>query len=49
MEPGEDANQQLRAFSLVLFGHVLFRYAMLRFSAVFLLVLSDLDRVGEYA
>ena len=49
MELGEDANQQLRAFLLVLFGHVLFKYATLWFSAMFLPLLSDLNRVGEYA
>ena len=48
-EPGEDVDQQLRAFLLVLFGDLLFSHATSRVSAVFLPLLADLDRVGEYA
>ena len=48
MEPGADADQQLRSFLLVLFGDVLFCHTAPRISAVFLPLLVDLDRVGEY-
>ena len=48
-EPNVEANQQLRAFLLVLFGEVLFSHASSKLSAIFLPLLADLDRVGEYA
>ena len=48
-EPGEDVDQQLRAFLLVLFGDLLFSHATSRVSTVFLPLLDDLDQVGEYA
>ena len=47
--PGMEADQQLRAFLLVLFREVLFSHASSKLSAVFLPLLADLDRVGEYA
>ena len=46
---GAEADQQLRAFLLVLFGEVLFSHASSKLSVVFLPLLVDLDRVGEYA
>ena len=49
MEPGEDVDQQLCAFLLVLFGDLLFSHTTSRVLAVFLPLLADLDRVGEYA
>ena len=49
MEPGVDADQQLRTFLLVLFGVVLFCHSTSRVSAVFLPLLANLDIVGEYA
>ena len=48
-EPGEDVDQQLRAFLLVLFGDLLFSHTTSQVSAVFLPLLDNLDRVGEYA
>ena len=48
-EPGVEADQQLRAFLFVLFGEVLFSHASSKLSAIFLPLLADLDRVGEYA
>ena len=45
-EPREDVDQQLCAFLLILFGDVLFCHTS---SVVFLPLLADLDRVGEYA
>ena len=48
-EPGVDDDQQLHAFLLVLFGTVLFCHAASWVSVVFLPLLADLDRVGEYA
>ena len=47
-ELGVEADQQLRAFLLVLFGEVPFSHASLKLSAIFLPLLADLDRVGEY-
>ena len=46
---GVEANQQLRAFLLVLFGEVLFSHASSKLSVWFLPLLADLERVGEYA
>ena len=40
--PGVDADQQLRAFLLVLFGEVLFSHASSKLSVVFLPLLVDL-------
>ena len=48
-ETGVDADQQLRAFLLVLFGEVLFSHATVKLSTIFLPLLADLDWVGEYA
>ena len=45
---GVKADQQLRAFLLVLFGEVLFSHASSKLSAWFLPLLADLERVGEY-
>ena len=42
-EPGVKADQQFRAFLLVLFGVVLFSHASSKLSAVFLPLLADLD------
>ena len=47
--PGEEADQQLRAFLLVLFGEVLFSQSSSKLSVWFLPLLADLERVGEYA
>ena len=47
--PGVEADQQLRAFLLVLFGEVLFSHSSSKLSAWFLPLLADLERVGEYA
>ena len=47
--PGAEADQQLRAFLLVLFREVLFSHASSKLSVVFLPLLVDLGRVGEYA
>ena len=47
--PGVEADQQLRAFLLVLFGEVLFSHSSSKLSAWFLPLLTDLERLGEYA
>ena len=41
--PGMEADQQLRAFLLVLFEEVLFLHASSKLSAVFLPLLADLE------
>ena len=47
--PGVEADQQLQAFFLVLFGEVLFSHSSSKLSAWFLPLLADLERVREYA
>ena len=46
--PGVEADQQLRAFLLVLFREVLFLHSSSKLSAWFLPLLADLECVGEY-
>ena len=48
-EPGIDTDQQLQAFLLVLLREVLFCQATSKLSTIFLCLLADLDRMGEYA
>ena len=46
--PGVEADQQLRAFLLVLFGEVLFSHSSSKLSAWFLPLLADLERVWQF-